>query len=457
MQHVGQPGFEQGAAGHVIGIDRQAARGHEQIGPGLLDFPDRFGDARHIVRGNDRAHHVTVELMRLGRDDRDELVLNDALKNFRPGNKDAHFGLAQGQDFEKRLFPKRGKRLSETAAGNIQRNGACPGKARTLAHHRGVLPRGHHDLRQHVETEHPLRIHAEQTFALRDKIDLAFVRGQLVGHAGTGHAAGESFRDVVLVHEIPGVGRILDHSDMETPHLLETADVAYGNTLPGLEFRPLERARLNAGHVMGRCFAHRLLNGHNPRRRRLQYPAGRDIGSLPLTAAADRPVLFGVRFAAHGAQPDGTHMRVPEEAALHGHGLRLADAVPGFFDFTEQPGLILILFGLFLEEPAPDFWESVQLGGIHAHTHALARVLVEQRHRIPAKVVHLHPVVPRTAQRQQLYGIRQALARLHHGLEQRPLGDTGLRHFHHVAADKQARRRITVKVFRKPLKFLKSV
>ena len=33
VQHVGQPGFEQGAAGHVIGIDRQAARGHEQIGP----------------------------------------------------------------------------------------------------------------------------------------------------------------------------------------------------------------------------------------------------------------------------------------------------------------------------------------------------------------------------------------------------------------------------------------
>lgn len=63
VQHVGQPGFEQGAAGHVIGIDRQAARGHEQIGPGLLDFPDRFGDALHIVRGNDRAHHLTVELM----------------------------------------------------------------------------------------------------------------------------------------------------------------------------------------------------------------------------------------------------------------------------------------------------------------------------------------------------------------------------------------------------------
>lgn len=73
------------------------------------------------------------------------------------------------------------------------------------------------------------------------------MRGQLVGHAGTGHTAGEGFRDVVLVHEIPGVGRILDHSDMETPHLLETADVAYGNTLPGLEFRPLERAWLNAG------------------------------------------------------------------------------------------------------------------------------------------------------------------------------------------------------------------
>ena len=154
---------------------------------------------------------------------------------------------------------------------------------------------------------------------------------------------------------------------METPHLLETADVAYGNTLPGLEFRPLERARLDTGHVMGRCFAHRLLNRHNPRRRRLQYPAGRDIGSLPLTAAADRPVLFGVRFAAHGAQPDGAHMRVPEEAALHGHGLRLADAVPGFFDFTEQPDLILILFGLFLEEPAPDFRESVQLGGVAQH------------------------------------------------------------------------------------------
>lgn len=47
------------------GSDRQAARGHEQIGPCLLDFPDRFGDARHIVRGNDRAHHVTVEVMRL--------------------------------------------------------------------------------------------------------------------------------------------------------------------------------------------------------------------------------------------------------------------------------------------------------------------------------------------------------------------------------------------------------
>lgn len=141
------PASSRARRGHVIGIDRQAARGHEQIGPGLLDFPDRFGDARHIVRGNDRAHHLTVELMRLGRDDRDEFVLNDALKNFRPGNKDAHFGLAQGQDFEKRLFPKRGKRLSETAAGNIQRNGACPGKARTLAHHRGVLPRGHHDLR----------------------------------------------------------------------------------------------------------------------------------------------------------------------------------------------------------------------------------------------------------------------------------------------------------------------
>ncbi|MFQ9867471.1 MAG: hypothetical protein ACLRWP_11140 [Bilophila wadsworthia] len=79
------------------------------------------------------------------------------------------------------------------------------------------------------------------------------MRGQLVGHAGTGHTAGEGFRDVVLVHEIPGVGRILDHSDMETPHRRETADVASGYTLPGLEFRPLVLARLYAGHVMGRC------------------------------------------------------------------------------------------------------------------------------------------------------------------------------------------------------------
>ena len=99
------PASEQGAAGHVIGIDRQAARGHEQIGPGLLDFPDRFGDARHIVRGNDRAHYVTVELMRLGRDDRDEFVLNDALKTSVPVTRMPTLALRRGKTSKSGFSP----------------------------------------------------------------------------------------------------------------------------------------------------------------------------------------------------------------------------------------------------------------------------------------------------------------------------------------------------------------
>ncbi len=278
------------------------------------------------------------------------------------------------------------------------------------------------------------------------------MRRQRVGHARSGHAPGKGFGGLVFVHQLPGFGRVFADSHVEPPHLLEAADVAYRNALPGPELRPLEDAGLDAGHVMRRRLAHGFLHRDHPR-----GGGRRHIGRFALTAPADGAVLPGIGLAALRADADNAHVAVPKKAAFHGYGLDLADGVPGAFDLIEKTRLVLFLLGLFLEEPAADFREGVKPGGIDAHAHALARMLVEERHGVAPQIVHLHPVVARAAQGKELYGIGQAFTRFHHRLEERPLRDARLGKLDHIAADEQPRGGVAVKILGKSLEFLKGI
>jgi len=174
---------------------------------------------------------------------------------------------------------------------------------------------------------------------------------QLVGHALASHATGKNFGNFVFVHHGLLAGRrilrriILGHRHMEPAHLLQPADVAYRNTLPGLEFRPLELAGVNARHVVGHVFAHSLLHRHNTHAGRslvtfdgkgltvfLEFAPGRNVRGFTLTAPAYRAVLHGIGLAAHGAAEYARHVLVPHKPAFDRNGLNLANAVASGFN-----------------------------------------------------------------------------------------------------------------------------
>ena len=133
---------------------------------------------------------------------------------------------------------------------------------------------------------------------------------------------------------------------MEAAHLLQSADIAHRNALPGLKFRPLELTGVNAGHVVRHGFAHGFFHRHNTNARCglvvlcgkgltvfLKLAPRQHIGGLALAATAHGAVFHRVGLAAHGAAQNARHVLVAHKPPLDRDGLHLADAVARGFNF----------------------------------------------------------------------------------------------------------------------------
>ena len=133
---------------------------------------------------------------------------------------------------------------------------------------------------------------------------------------------------------------------MEAAHLLQAADIAHRNALPGLEFRPLELTGINAGHVVGHGFAHGFFHRHNTNARCglvvlcrksltifLKLAPRQHIGGFALAPTAHGAVFHRIGLAAHRAAQNARHVLVAHKPPLDRDGLHLADAVARGFNF----------------------------------------------------------------------------------------------------------------------------
>ena len=95
IKHVHGSGVCQAPAGDVIGVHRQASSSHQQINTTVQELLHRLADGPPIIRHNQGLEHLAAELLHLGGDDGDELVLHQPHEDFSAGDQNTDAGLAQ--------------------------------------------------------------------------------------------------------------------------------------------------------------------------------------------------------------------------------------------------------------------------------------------------------------------------------------------------------------------------
>ena len=279
------------------------------------------------------------------------------------------------------------------------------------------------------------------------KIDFALTGLALGRDALAGHEFGKSPDRRVLVHEVRIVPGGLLGIDPKAPHLLQAADVAHIDVLPGLEDRALGLLRHNFGHVVQNVLAHGLVHGHRREPGLLEGQTGALlIGAVALAGAADPAESRRIPLPAERAAHNGALALAPQQfwpdlnfaQTEHVHGR--------FGHFRAQQLRLLLGFGLFLQQPDAGVRPAVQLVHIQTHPHALARVLVIERKRVNAEIADAQPTVAHGTGREHLHGIGQALHGFGDGVEKNALGQGAAGFFHHIAADDHARSRVAVKL-----------
>ena len=187
------------------------------------------------------------------------------------------------------------------------------------------------------------------------------------------------------------------------------------------------------------------------------FAPGHHVGGLALASTAYGTVFHRIRLAATGTADNARHVLVTHEAAFYGHRLHLADTVASLFYFGFKARHILIFLGFFLEEPCLDFRIGSHFFRIKTDAHAFARMFVKKRNSIAAQIMYFHPAIADAAQGEQLHGVWQAFAGLHHGFEKRAFRDMLFGELYHISAHKQSGRGVAMKVFRQPPKFVERI